>query len=182
MGKSQIGYSPGKDAKMNKILFLCTDNVCSGRVAQELFNFYASGSRQGIRWLPGWVADSRGFNVDASHSKNNVVQPSHIQQPGNLSKNAIEYLRSEQIAFDKDRLPLPVEPSDLLWADRIIALFEPDHRPLVESRFPLWANRVEFWNVPEFHEANWGKALPRLEANVAELIAVIRAEEKVATI
>ena len=150
---------------MNKILFLCSRNICSSRVAEALFNHIASQQSASQETAPnglrGWKAESRGLEIDPF--------------PGySISPNAIDYLESQGISVPCPRSPLPVEPSDLLWADLVVALHEGDHRPIIESRYSLWANRVEFWNVPDFHESNWGRALPKLEANVLELISVIR--------
>lgn len=157
---------------MNQVLFLCGRNLCSSRVASALFNHVAQGRGSGARpnrSLRGWRAISRGLEIDPLESSR-------------ISPNAADYLDSEGIAYDEECTPRSVEPSDLLWSDRIVALFEPEHRPIIESQFPFWGNQIEYWEVPDFHEANWGKALPRLEANVSELISVIRVCEKVVSV
>ena len=154
---------------MNQVLFLCCKNLCSSRVAAALFNHNAFGKyrRAGLRpRLNGWRAISRGLEIDDLETTR-------------ISPNAADYLERQDIPVDEIREPLPVEPSDLLWSDRIVALYEADHRPLIESQFSFWANRIEYWNVPDFHESNWGRALPKLEANVHELISVIKVSEKV---
>lgn len=155
-----IPISNAKGCEMNKILFLCNRNLCSSRVAEALFNQYATRQAQ-TKVSPNWQAESRGFAVETH------VGPF-------ISPNAIDYLESQAIFLTAPRPPLPVESVDLLWADVIVALHEKDHRPIIESQYPLWANRVEFWNVPDFHESNWGRSLAKLEANVLELISIIR--------
>ena len=156
---------------MNQVLFLCSRNICSSQVAAALFNHAAMGYLKGrfpVKPLSGWKAISRGLEVDPL---GDVA----------LSPNAIGYLNQQEIAVNQNRLALSVEPSDLLWSDRIIALNEEDHRPIIEDRFAFWSNRIEYWNVPDFHESNWGKALPRLESNIFELLAVIRSSEIIAS-
>ncbi len=242
-----------KDAVMNKVLFLCTRNICSSRVAEALFNHYAGQwvgrindpsdrqlqSKKSVQRLPGWQADSRGFEVgtnsgsslpdesnpvsfvasfvassntlasssspnDLSSANSPIRRPSENRLTSSqrcadaalskielsnietrfgsglaMSENAIDYLHSQQIQVAPFRMPMAVEPCDLLWADRIIALFEEEHRPIVEAQYSQWTNRVEYWNVPDFHESNWGKALTKLEANVSELVSVIRSSQPV---
>lgn len=205
---------------MNQVLFLCTRNICSSRVAEALFKHQVVGNRppetlndavqnsllhgepvpqyprsknqpedqklfpspdraennracknsnrQPAIALPDWTADSRGFEVSA-----NLDSP--VSHP--ISHNAVEYLNSKGLNACQ-RMPRQLEASDLLWSDLIIALNESEHRPLIESRYAAWANRVEYWNVPDFHESNWGRSLARLEANISELVNLLVAQKK----
>ena len=158
---------------MNKVLFLCDQNLCGSRIAEILFNHHAGPDSGGYQ-LTGWTAESRGLELSNQSGKR-------------LSENAFQFLRERQVNIPSPRWPLAAQPADLLWADRIVALYEPAHRPLIEDRFPQWANQVEFWNVPDFHLSDWQNAGPfirmgplaRLEANILELISVIRSGERV---
>ncbi|MEE2640591.1 MAG: low molecular weight phosphatase family protein [Planctomycetota bacterium] len=121
---------------MNKVLFLCDQNLCGSRIAEILFNHHAGPDSAGYQ-LTGWTAESRGLELSNQSGKR-------------LSENAFQFLRERQVNIPSPRWPLAAQP-----ADRIVALYEPAHRPLIEARFPQWANRVEFWNVPDFHLSDW---------------------------
>ena len=142
---------------MNKVLFLCTGNFYRSRVAEYLFNDLAT------HVIPNWKADSRGLGVNSLNSTP-------------ISPAAVSFLNSTKVEVGFPRNPLQVELSDLLWADRIVALNEQEHRPTIRNQFAFWEDRIEFWNVPDIDRASWKKALPKLEANVRELISIIRAE------
>ena len=57
---------------------------------------------------------------------------------------------------------------DLEGADRVVALKEAEHRPLLQERFPAWANKVEFWHVDDAP-----KVLGLIEREVMGLVARI---------
>ena len=69
------------------------------------------------------------------------------------------------------RLPLAVSEEDFAAAQHIVAVKEVEHRPLIESRFPTWADRVEFWEVHDVDCADAGEAIPMLEQRVLTLLA-----------
>ena len=51
------------------------------------------------------------------------------------------------------RLPAQVTADDLEGANRVVALKKEEHLPLLEERFPAWADKVEFWQVDDAPEA-----------------------------
>ena len=51
------------------------------------------------------------------------------------------------------RGPRPLSLSDLLESDRVIALKEAEHRPLMVERFPDWAHRITYWHVHDLDAA-----------------------------
>jgi protein-tyrosine-phosphatase len=51
------------------------------------------------------------------------------------------------------RPPAQVTTDDLERADRVVALKQDEHLPLLQERFPTWANKVEFWQVDDAPEA-----------------------------
>jgi protein-tyrosine phosphatase len=53
-------------------------------------------------------------------------------------------------------------------ADRIVALKQAEHLPLLQERFPAWAERVEFWHVDDATEV-----LGLIEREVTGLVARI---------
>jgi hypothetical protein len=46
-------------------------------------------------------------------------------------------------------MPAQVTTDDLERADRIVALKQDEHLPLLQERFPAWAEKVEFWHVDD---------------------------------
>ena len=135
------------------ILFLCTGNYYRSRFAEILFNSLATTC------CPEYVAISRGLAEDLS------------QNPGPISKFTLLGLAERNIAPPAEhRYPLPVQPAELEQAARIIALYEAEHRPLLERRFPEWADRVEYWQVPDLDKATYDVALSDIEAHVRHLI------------
>ena len=157
---------------MNQVLFLCNRNICTSRIAAALFNQVARGdylfNGSGVLPLSGWRAISRGLKVESPN-----------QLP--ISKLAVRYLNAHGIEAAPDKLPQAAEPSDLLWSDRIIALDESEQGAIIDSRFSFWSNRIEFWDVPDFYNSWDDNRLAKLEANVLELVSVIRAAERVAS-
>ena len=57
---------------------------------------------------------------------------------------------------------------DLERADRIVALKQAEHLPLLQERFPAWAEKVEFWHVDDAPEV-----LGLIEQEVMGLVARI---------
>jgi predicted translation initiation factor SUI1 len=50
------------------------------------------------------------------------------------------------------RLPAQVTSDDLEGAALIVALKHAEHLPLLQERFPAWAEKVEFWHVDDAPE------------------------------
>jgi protein-tyrosine-phosphatase len=118
------------------VLFLCTGNYFRSRLAERLFNHLARGAG-----LP-WVATSRAL---APHPEQ--------RNPGPISAHTLEALRRRGISDDVDRGPLEASEGDLRRGDLVIALNEPEHRPLVAARFPRWEERVEYWRCVDIDVA-----------------------------
>ncbi len=143
-----------KALRQKSILFLCTGNYYRSRFAECLFNSVA-----GKMGLP-WTATSKGLALERGF--NNV---------GPISKSAVQVLRALGAHGDAcDRMPASATPDDLSKADRVVALKEAEHRPLLLERFPAWAEKVEYWHVEDDDEA-----LPHVEREVMELIARLTA-------
>jgi protein-tyrosine phosphatase len=51
------------------------------------------------------------------------------------------------------RPPAHLTTDDLEQADWVVALKEAEHLPLLQERFPAWAEKVEFWQVDDAPEA-----------------------------
>lgn len=137
-----------------RLLFLCTGNYYRSRFAELLFN--ALAPRSGL----DWIADSRG--IAAWFPPGNV---------GPLSPHAIRGLEARGIRLGPNpRFPLRLEEDDLRLAERIVALKEAEHRPLLAARFPHWVERVEYWQVHDLHDAPAEDALAEAERQILALI------------
>jgi len=135
------------------ILFLCTGNHYRSRFAEILFNFVA-----GRMGLP-WKAFSRGLALE--RGVNNV---------GPMAVSAIKALESLGVRATEDvaRIPAQVTLADLDQAERIVALKQAEHLPLLQERFPAWVEKIEFWHVDDVPDA-----LPLIEREIMSLVARI---------
>jgi len=133
------------------VLFLCTGNYYRSRFAEILFNSVAG--KMGLSWR----AASRGLALE--RGVNNV---------GPMAVEAVTALEAQGVraAEAATRLPAQVTTDDLERADRVVALKEAEHLPLLQERFPVWAEKVEFWQVDDAPEA-----LPLIEREVMDLAA-----------
>ena len=64
------------------------------------------------------------------------------------------------------RFPIQVTAEDFEMANWIVALKEAEHLPLLQERFPAWAEKVEFWEVDDAPEM-----LGLIEREVMDLAA-----------
>ncbi len=139
------------------ILFLCTGNYYRSRFAEILFN-----SRADEMGLP-WRASSRGLALERG-----------INNVGPMAISAITALEALGVRHPEavTRLPVQVTADDLEAADRIIALKQDEHLPLLQERYPNWADKVEFWHVDDAPGV-----LPQIEQEVRNLLARLRGAE-----
>jgi len=136
------------------IMFLCTGNYYRSRFAEELFNHLAAEA--GLEWR----AVSRGIAIELG-----------LHNVGPISTHALRGLESRGIAVrGARRFPAQLQREELARADRVIALKEAEHRPLLQARFPGWAGRVEYWHIDDLEDTPPGQAVPEMERYVADLI------------
>jgi translation initiation factor 1 len=135
------------------VLFLCTGNYYRSRFAEALFNSVAG--RMGLPWR----ASSRGLALE--RGVNNV---------GPMAASAVKALEAMGVrAGDAlTRMPAQVTTGDLERVDRVVALKQDEHLPLLQERFPAWAEKVEFWHVADAPEV-----LGVIEQEVMGLVARI---------
>jgi predicted translation initiation factor SUI1 len=140
-----------RQRKGKSVLFLCTGNYYRSRFAEILFNSVA-----GKMGLP-WRASSRGLALE--RGVNNV---------GPMAVAAVKALETRGVgaAADFARFPMHVTVDDLDIADWIVALKQAEHLPLLQERFPAWAEKVEYWQVDDAPEA-----LALIEREVMDLTA-----------
>ena len=136
-----------------RLLFLCTGNYYRSRFAEILFNALAQEAEL------NWIADSRGIATE--RLKKNL---------GPILPHAVMGLETRGIVPKVVRFPEQLREDDLRSADRIIALNEPEHRRLLEERFPWWADRVEYWQIKDVGLAPADIAMAQIEEQTKLLI------------
>ncbi len=146
---------------MKAILFLCTGNYYRSRFAEELFNHHAQ--RDGL----SWIARSRALAIERG---TNI---------GPLSPLALKALEERGlVARGAHQLPQQCTLADLKAADRIVALKEAEHRPLMLERFPGWERHAEYWQVDDVDVAPPAAALGSIEREVESIIIQLRASRR----
>jgi predicted translation initiation factor SUI1 len=138
-------------AKKKTILFLCTGNYYRSRFAEILF--VSVMKKMGLPW----DASSRALAIERG-----------INNVGSMATAAIKALEVMGIRDTErcGRLPVQVTADDLEYADVIIALKHAEHLPLLQERFPAFAEKVEFWHVDDAPDA-----LPMIESKINDLLA-----------
>jgi low molecular weight protein-tyrosine phosphatase len=133
------------------VLFLCTGNYYRSRFAEVLFNSVA-----GKMGLP-WRASSRGLALERG-----------VHNVGPMAVAAVKALevRGVRAVAELGRFPIQVTVDDFAAAHWIVALKEAEHLPLLQERYPAWAEKVEFWQVDDAPEA-----LALIEREVMDLAA-----------
>jgi len=140
------------------VLFLCSGNYYRSRYAEIVFNELARASQM------GWVAASAG------------LLPEHFAvNPGPISPTVIRVARERGLFVPEPaRAPRAVTAHDLATANRIIALKESEHRPILVAHFPEWADRVVYWNIHDVDVAPPSETLPLIERAVAALVEELK--------
>jgi protein-tyrosine phosphatase len=138
----------------HRILFICTGNFYRSRFAEAVFNYRAAQEQ-----IP-WAAFSRGLAT-------------HLAE-GYLSSFAAEALLARQIDLrytGPQRLQLFED--DLRKADRRIAMDRTEHFPMMQNQFSAWADKIEYWDVPDLPYRASEDALTEIENKVIQLLQEI---------
>lgn len=138
------------DSKQH-VLFICTGNVYRSRFAEAVFNHHAEQ-----RDIP-WKAFSRGLAV---HLTEEDLSPFTA---GALASRKIE-LRHTGVSRKQ------LSETDLSMATRHIALYRSEHFPMMVAQFPAWADRIEYWEVPDLPFRLASDALQEIEGKVIQLL------------
>jgi protein-tyrosine phosphatase len=152
-----------KRLKMTKnILFVCTGNYYRSRFAEEYFNHLAEKNRL------NWVANSRGLSQN---------MPS-LNNPGPISVHTLEALHQRGIEGKCiNRYPRPMEKADFTRYDRIVAMSDEEHRPMMKARFLAHCNNVEYFEVGDLPLEEPTAALQKITVEVDQLVDVMLINE-----
>lgn len=142
---------------MKTLLFLCTGNYYRSRLAEELFNHYAEAQHL------DWRADSAGLSDDLDGlSQFNL---------NFMSTRTVAYLEHRGLPIrGRKRLPREIHPGDLESADRIIALDDDEHPPLVALRDWLQETPIEYWDVRDLDRQSAETATAAIDQKVQALV------------
>ena len=144
--------------KQNTVLILCTDSYLAGRCSEALCN--AVVGRMGL----AWTASTRMLARDEVRKKAKISP---------VAANIFDAMKL-RITEDFTVVPKDVTSEDFEKADRVVAVNQATHLPLLQERFPAWADKVEFWEVADSPEA-----LKQIEHEVMDFTArLIRGGER----
>jgi predicted translation initiation factor SUI1 len=139
--------------KAKTVLFLCTGNYYRSRFAEILFDSVAT--KLGLAWR----ASSRALALERGVNNIGPMAPSAIKALAALGARATDAMI---------RMPTQATIADFEQAERVVALKQVEHLPLLEERFPSWAEKIEFWHVNDSPDA-----LGLIEKEVMDLVARI---------
>ena len=139
-----------------RILFLCTGNYYRSRFAEELYNHLAI--ERGL----DWVANSAALNEAFGRTVN----------VGSLSVHTVQALAERGITpRAQSKMPRQLDPMEMAHYDRVIALSESEHKPMLADLHPELVDQVEFWTVEDLHLYGPEVAIPAIEAQVRAMFA-----------
>lgn len=141
---------------MRRVLFICTGNYYRSRFAEAVFNHAAITRNLDIR------AFSRGLATWMVYGE------------APISSNTVEALGKLNIPISHTgAAPVQLSENDLASSDLVIALKEKEHRPMMETQFPAWADKITYWHVHDIDFAHPTQALPEIQAKVLELVQTL---------
>jgi len=148
---------------MKNILFICTGNYYRSRFAEEYFNHLAVQKQ-----LP-WQAHSKGLSEN---------MPS-LNNPGPISMHTLEAMKERGLTGKNlERYPRPLRREDFAKADRVIAMSEIEHKPMIKGRFLAQAGMVEYFEVGDLPLETPEMAIGKIANLVDKLVVKIKRAEK----
>ena len=144
---------------MSRVLFLCTGNYYRSRFAEEYFN-----DRARHRALT-WRAASRGLAQDMATTGN----------VGPMSEDALDVLRLLGInPAEAHRYPIAATAADFEVHERLVALSRREHQSMIETLFPDYVHRIEYFDIEDGHLEPAASALNRLVQYVEAMLDDLR--------
>jgi len=113
-----------------------------------------------------WHAGSAGLLVKPG------VNPGPIAKP-TLAALAAAGIEPPQAAIE--RYPAQVTEAELAGAERVVAVKEAEHRPLLASGYPGWEDRVTYWHIHDLDKATAAEALGEIDGLVRGLVSELAA-------
>ena len=73
-----------------------------------------------------------------------------------MAPEAIDALAQRGVAVEIDDLASPQQVTEALLqtADRVVAVDEEAHRPMVQALFPAWEETICFWSIKDLGEGD----------------------------
>jgi protein-tyrosine phosphatase len=140
---------------MNQCLFICTGNYYRSRYAEAVFNFHAR--QEHLKWK----AFSRGLAI-------------HLAK-GDLASQTRSMLEEKGIPISMTgSTRVQLHEHDFHAAQKVIALQHHEHYPMMQSKFPHWADKIEYWDVADIEFVSARLALMRIEQLTLELLAGLK--------
>ncbi len=137
------------------VLFLCTGNYYRSRLAEEIFNF---------------LAQQNGLEFKAS-SKGLAPNLKTIGNRGPIAPIAVHCLEAAGYPVrSRRRWPKSVSQRDFETAMLVVGLNQPEHQPMVLERYPSFAQRVTYWQIPDVGEMPASTAFTLILAQVQILL------------
>ena len=97
---------------------------------------------------------------------------------GPISPFTLEALRSWKVADPSvERFPRFVTPEDFESYHIVIAVSEREHRPMIEARFPLHADQVQYFDIEDVAVLSPERAMPALKDEVEAFIKSLLEDE-----
>src|SRR5208283_5350989 len=144
---------------LKTVVFICTGNFYRSRFSECLFNSLAK--KHGLHWR----AISRGLKT---------WKVATIEGP--ISEFAAYRLTAMGVPFDRERFPIQLSEADLENADLVVALKKTEHHAMMVERFPVWADRITYWQIDDIDCATADEALPICESCVKSLVETLLTE------
>jgi len=137
------------------VLFVCTGNYYRSRIAEAVFNHRAASLQTSLS------ARSAGL----------AVHLIDVPSMGGLSPHARQALAAEGIDVSHTGLlPTPFAADLAESAERVIALYDAEHRPMVEDLHPGLASYFTYWDIPDVPHWPPARAVARIFERVDTLL------------
>jgi len=134
------------------MLFICTGNYYRSRFAEAWFNFKKGET------LENWQAFSRGLMIECA--------------PNSISLHTLDAIERNGVPDDCfQKKPVALEREDLENSEIVVALKRSEHYPMMQQKFPDWADRIRYWDVHDLDVWRPNQTLPAIEIQVGLLIA-----------